>query len=114
MQDALTVALPRLSAPWAYHGRVQIASDEVLAKRASEGDESAFEAATALFRQLDMPFYLAATLLEYGEWLVAQDRPSEAEPLVAEASDIFERLEAKPWLERIAAIAQMQQPQVPA
>jgi RNA polymerase sigma-70 factor, ECF subfamily len=43
VQDALTVALPRLEAPWAYHGRVQIAADEVLAKRAADGDESAFE-----------------------------------------------------------------------
>ncbi len=43
MQEALTVALPRLAAPPAYHGRVQIASDEVLARRAADGDESAFE-----------------------------------------------------------------------
>ena len=43
MQEALTVALPRLAAPRAYHGRVQIASDEVLARRAADGDESAFE-----------------------------------------------------------------------
>jgi len=43
VQDALTVALPRFEAPWAYHGRVQIVADEVLAKRAADGDESAFE-----------------------------------------------------------------------
>ena len=43
MQEALTVALPRLGAPRTYHGRVQIASDEVLARRAADGDESAFE-----------------------------------------------------------------------
>ncbi len=43
MQDALTVALPRLAATRTYHGRVQIASDEVLARRAADGDESAFE-----------------------------------------------------------------------
>jgi len=43
MQEALTVALPRLAPPRTYHGRVQIASDEVLARRAADGDESAFE-----------------------------------------------------------------------
>jgi RNA polymerase sigma-70 factor (ECF subfamily) len=43
VQDSLTVALPRLAVPRAYHGHVQIASDEVLARRAADGDESAFE-----------------------------------------------------------------------
>jgi len=43
VQDSLTVALPRFAVPRAYHGRVQIASDEVLARRAADGDESAFE-----------------------------------------------------------------------
>ena len=43
VQDSLTVALPRFAIPRAYHGRVQIASDEVLARRAADGDESAFE-----------------------------------------------------------------------
>jgi RNA polymerase sigma-70 factor, ECF subfamily len=43
VQDSLTVALPRFAIPRTYHGRVQIASDEVLARRAAEGDESAFE-----------------------------------------------------------------------
>jgi RNA polymerase sigma-70 factor, ECF subfamily len=39
----VTVALPRLAPTRTYHGRVQIASDEVLARRAADGDESAFE-----------------------------------------------------------------------
>jgi RNA polymerase sigma-70 factor (ECF subfamily) len=43
VQDSLTVALPRLAVPRTYDGRVQIASDEVLARRAADGDESAFE-----------------------------------------------------------------------
>jgi len=43
MQDVLTVPLPGLAPPRAYHGRVQSASDEVLARRAADGDESAFE-----------------------------------------------------------------------
>ena len=47
-----------------------------------------------------MPFYAAVTLLEHGEWLVEQDRADEAQPLLAEAREIFGRLGAKPWLER--------------
>jgi hypothetical protein len=35
--------------------------------------------------------------------LVAQARRDEAEPLLAEAHEIFERLEAKPWLDRLDA-----------
>jgi RNA polymerase sigma-70 factor, ECF subfamily len=43
MQDALAVPFPGLAVPRAYHGRVESASDEVLARRAAGGDESAFE-----------------------------------------------------------------------
>lgn len=64
-----------------------------------------FKGAAGLFRELATPFYLGATELEYGEWLVAQERADEAEPLLAEAREIFERLEAKPWLERVDAVA---------
>ena len=48
------------------------------------------------------------------EWLAGRGQPSQAEPLLAEAREIFERLQARPWLERVTAAAQMQQPQVPA
>jgi class 3 adenylate cyclase/tetratricopeptide (TPR) repeat protein len=61
-----------------------------------------YREAAALFREIAFPFYLAVTLLEYGEWLAAQGRAAEAAPLLAEAREIFERLEARPWLERTA------------
>ena len=48
-----------------------------------------------------MPFYLAVTRLEHADWLATQDRTGEAQPLLSEAREIFERLEAKPWLERL-------------
>ncbi len=51
-----------------------------------------------------MPFYLAVTELELSEWLVAQGQREQSEPLLAEAREIFERLEAKPWLERLEAV----------
>ena len=60
-------------------------------------------APTGLFREIAAPFYLAVTQLEHGEWLTGQGRADEAEPLLAEARETFERLEATPWLERLDA-----------
>jgi class 3 adenylate cyclase/tetratricopeptide (TPR) repeat protein len=70
----------------------------------AEEAERLFKQAGGRFRELSVPFYLAVTELEHGEWLVAEGRADEAEPLLTEAREIFERLEAKPWLERLAAI----------
>ena len=69
------------------------------------GDGAGYEAAAEQFRELGIPFWLAVTQLEHAEWLVGQGQPSEAEPLLAEASEIFERLEATPWLERTARLS---------
>jgi class 3 adenylate cyclase/tetratricopeptide (TPR) repeat protein len=77
-------------------------------------DGTGYEAAAEQFRELAIPFWLAVTLLEHAERLVGQGRPSQTEPLLAEATEIFERLEARPWLERVTAAARRQQPQVPA
>jgi ATP/maltotriose-dependent transcriptional regulator MalT len=62
--------------------------------------ERRFTGAVALLREIGMPFYLAVTLLEHGEWLSSRSRAEEAEPLLAEAREIFEKLEAPPWLAR--------------
>jgi hypothetical protein len=62
------------------------------------GDEAGFRAAAALFRELEMPFWLAVTLLEHGE-------ATGSAPLVDEAREIFARLEATPWLARCDALA---------
>jgi ribosomal protein L40E len=35
------------------------------------------------------------------EWLATQGRTGDVQPLLAEAREIFERLAAKPWLERL-------------
>jgi tetratricopeptide (TPR) repeat protein len=70
-----------------------------------EGEvERGFKAAAGSFRELGMPFWLAATLLEHGEWLVAQDRRDDASPPLTEAREIFERLGARPWLDRVEAL----------
>jgi class 3 adenylate cyclase/tetratricopeptide (TPR) repeat protein len=63
-----------------------------------------FLAAEALFREHGMPFDLACTELEHGEWLVEQGRATDAMPLLARARETFEHLRAVPWLERSDAL----------
>jgi hypothetical protein len=64
-----------------------------------------FKGAAGLFREIAVPFYMAVTLLEHGEWLVRVGRSDEATPLLDEAEEVFERLRAKPWLERLGQAA---------
>ena len=71
------------------------------ARAEPSGAERGFTRAIALFRDMGMPYWLAATLTECAEWLTELGRADEAAPMFAEARDIFERLEAKPWLERL-------------
>ena len=58
------------------------------------GDTAGYRAAAARFRELELPFWLAVTLLELGE-----------EPGLAEAREILTRLAATPWLDRVEAAA---------
>ena len=67
------------------------------------GDAAGFRAAAARFRELGVPFWLGVTLLEARE-----------EPGLTEAREIFERLGAAPWLERVLAAAAQLQPHAPA
>ena len=60
-------------------------------------DEAGFKSAAAGFREYDIPFWLAVTLLEHGELT------SDAS-LLDEAREIFERLGAALWLERLDAV----------
>jgi predicted ATPase len=69
------------------------------------GDAGGFEAAARRFRELETPFSFAVTLLEHGEWLAGRGAPTQAEPLLAEAGQIFEQLAATPWLERTTRLA---------
>jgi class 3 adenylate cyclase/tetratricopeptide (TPR) repeat protein len=69
--------------------------------RLSAADDD-FEAAEEQFRALGTPFYLAVTQLEHAESLLDQQRKGEAEPLLAQAREAFERLRAQPWVERSA------------
>ncbi|HEY6707274.1 MAG TPA: AAA family ATPase, partial [Actinomycetota bacterium] len=69
-----------------------------------ERAEAGFKAAAGLLRELQMPFWLAVTLLEHSEWLVVQGRPAEAAPLLEEAGAVFDRLQAAPWTERVSRL----------
>jgi len=62
--------------------------------------ERRFRHAAGLLREVGARFWLAIVLLEHGE-LLAAGAPTDAEPLLAEAREIFEQLDAVPWLERL-------------
>jgi hypothetical protein len=64
--------------------------------------EDRFRTAASLFREFDLVFHVAVTQLEHAEWLTSQQRADDAEPLLAEARQTFEQLQATPWLERTA------------
>jgi class 3 adenylate cyclase/tetratricopeptide (TPR) repeat protein len=66
-----------------------------------DGDEAEFEAAAQGFREIEHPFALAVVLLEHGELLQQAGRAGDADPLLAEAREVFARLGATPWLERL-------------
>jgi predicted ATPase/class 3 adenylate cyclase len=63
--------------------------------------EQSLKGASARFRELGVPFLLAVSLLELGEVLLDEQQAGEAAPVLAEAREIFERLRAAPWLERV-------------
>ncbi len=99
--------MPPYLAAQAHRFRARLAGADVAA-------EAGYAAAEAGFRQLGMVFWLAVDLLEHGEWLLGAGRAGEAEPLLDEAGEIFERLGALPWLERLAATRVERQQRVPA
>jgi len=78
------------------------------ARLSAARDDAGFSSAVAAFRDLSTPFWLAVTLLEQGEWLTARALSSEAAPLLAEAQEIFTRLHASPWQERLARVANLE------
>jgi tetratricopeptide (TPR) repeat protein len=84
---------PPLLSAHAARFRARLASDSAEA-------ESGLRRAIDIFREFGLTPWLAVTQLEHGEWLEQQGRADEAEQLLAEAREIFERLEAAPWLER--------------
>ncbi|WDV56198.1 AAA family ATPase [Streptomyces coeruleorubidus] len=64
--------------------------------------ESRFRAATDPVTAR-WPFEHALAHLDFGEWLRRRRRSVEARPVLGTALEIFERLDARPWVERTAA-----------
>jgi class 3 adenylate cyclase/tetratricopeptide (TPR) repeat protein len=62
-----------------------------------------FRRAEAIFADRGLAFQHARTELDHADWLLAQGRSAEAEPLLTHAREVFDRLDAKPWLARIEA-----------
>jgi len=60
------------------------------------GVEQGYQRAAGLFREMDAPFWLAVTLVERQQLSIDPDSAQ-----VVEAEEIFTRLGAKPWLDRI-------------
>jgi hypothetical protein len=100
---AMVDALPPGNSPLFLRAQSVRFTARLAARR--EGPEEVaplFARATDQFRALGYPFPLATCLLEHGEWLLSCGRPDEAAPLLDEAATTFERLGAKPWIERTA------------
>jgi tetratricopeptide (TPR) repeat protein len=76
--------------------------------------ESGYWTAEQTFAEHSLVFHHAATQLEHAEWLSGQDRLDEAQPLLVDARETFERLEAKPWLDRLETAQTGARPKVPA
>src|SRR5207302_4776741 len=74
-----------------------------IARGDHDGVEEGYKRAAGLLRETESGFSLAVARVEHGEWLLGRGRGDEAAPLLDEARRIFERLGARPWLERIEA-----------
>ena len=70
-------------------------------------DPGGLDAAAGQFRELEIPFSLAVTLLEQADL-------TGSETSLEEARAIFERLGAKPWIERASGLTLPQPEHVPA
>jgi hypothetical protein len=99
---AVVDALP----PGATNLFLRAQSSRFRAHLAAESDppeaDRLFKLSAAYFRELSAPFPLAVVQTEHTELLL--DAGEDASELVAEARPIFERLEAQPWLERLASL----------
>jgi class 3 adenylate cyclase/tetratricopeptide (TPR) repeat protein len=85
---------------------LQAHASRAAARSARQDDaERSFKASIGSFREIGFPFWMAVVLLEYGEWLTARGRGSDAAPHVAEARSIFDALGARPWLDRVERVA---------
>jgi tetratricopeptide (TPR) repeat protein len=103
VEDARPGVLPQLTRAHTLRFRARVAA----AAGDAEQAERLFRGAIGLFRELATPFPMAVTLLEHGEWLTTQGRGgAAAEDGLVEAGDVFARLGAVPWIERLERLRQ--------
>jgi class 3 adenylate cyclase/tetratricopeptide (TPR) repeat protein len=102
--DVVRTSRPGLVTPYLRGHGARFAARLAAARGEDESVESGFRAAEEVFREIPIPFDLSVTLVEHAEWLSGQDRGGDAEPLASEATIIFERLRAKPWIERASRV----------
>jgi tetratricopeptide (TPR) repeat protein len=95
---------PRLLVAHAARFRARLAPTPVEA-------ETEFKRAVELFDDMGIVFWRAATQLERAEWMMEQDHVTEARPLLDEATELFVRLEAAPWIERARQILPQGEPE---
>jgi predicted ATPase/class 3 adenylate cyclase len=101
-------ARPGQVSPWLRAQMARLTARGAAADGEQAAVESGFEAAEAGFRAIETPFDLAVTLTEHADWLGAHGRADQALSLRANAREIFERLGARPWLERVGPEASAQ------
>jgi class 3 adenylate cyclase/predicted ATPase len=98
----MTDALPRGYVPQYIRAHSSRFRGRIAAAKDAERADQDFKGAAGSFREMATPFPLGVTLLEHGEFLIEQGRREDALALMSETRDIFERLQAKPWLDRLA------------
>ena len=102
---ALESRLPGLMSPYLKATAARFRA-RLAAARGEPDVELGFRKAVEGFRGMSSPFWVAVALLDHVEWLVSQSREADAKPLLDEAAEIFSRLKARPWLERLDRVSQ--------
>ena len=70
------------------------------ARGETDGVEHAWRAAAEIFREAEIPFHEAVCRLELAEWLQSNGQDARSAEPLRDARAIFQRLKARPWLER--------------
>ena len=97
-------ARPGQVTPWLRAHTARLAARVSALHGEDDEVDEGFWAAERGLRDVGARFEVAVTLLEHSEWLVRDGRSDEASPLLAEAREIFEGLQARPGLERVAKV----------
>jgi class 3 adenylate cyclase/tetratricopeptide (TPR) repeat protein len=95
---------PALRSPLLRAGAARFEGQLALRRGDMKLADGRLDVATRELRAIEAPFVLAQVLLEHAELLHAEERESEAVLLLNEATALFERLGAGPWLERARSL----------